>query len=66
MGNSPFLAYIMPVGEGAIDPGFGNRPIHHPGHPDHGLPSQPRSSQGWRLPVGLPAAAAASGSGTSW
>ena len=41
MGNSPFLAYIMPVGEGAIDPGFGNRPIYHPGHPDHGLPSQP-------------------------
>lgn len=34
-----------------VDPGFGNRPggadpgydrpIHHPGHPDHGLPSQP-------------------------
>ena len=47
MGNSPFLAYIMPVGEGAIDPGFGNRPIHHPGHPDHGLPSQPpRPGQG--------------------
>ncbi len=36
-------------GFGAVDPGFGNRPggadpgydrpIHHPGHPDHGLPS---------------------------
>ena len=34
-----------------VDPGFGNRPggadpgydrpIHHPGHPDHGLPSRP-------------------------
>ena len=48
MGNSPFLAYVMPVGgEGLIDPGFGNRPIHHPGHPDHGLPSQPpRPGQG--------------------
>jgi hypothetical protein len=27
-------------GGGAVDPGFG-RPIFHPGHPDHGLPSQP-------------------------
>ena len=38
----PQLYVILPVGgEGIIDPGFGNRPIHHPGHPDHGLPSQP-------------------------
>ena len=40
------------VGGGPIDPGFGNwggvggphpggGPIFHPGHPDHGLPSQP-------------------------
>jgi hypothetical protein len=25
---------------GPVDPGYG-RPIFHPGHPDHGLPSQP-------------------------
>jgi hypothetical protein len=37
-----FLAYILTVdGSAPIDPGFGNRPIHHPGHPDHGLPSSP-------------------------
>ena len=41
---------IQEFGGGPIDPGFGNiggwgggdpgydRPIHHPGHPDHGLP----------------------------
>ena len=38
-------------GGGPVDPGFGNwgggadpgydKPIHHPGHPDHGLPSRP-------------------------
>ncbi len=38
---SGFLAYILPVDGGPVDPGFGNRPIHHPGHPDHGLPSSP-------------------------
>jgi len=27
-------------GGGPVDPGYG-RPIFHPGHPDHGLPSQP-------------------------
>lgn len=52
-GASTHLAWITPVGgghgpvdpgwgggwgSGAVDPGFG-RPIFHPGHPDHGLPS---------------------------
>jgi hypothetical protein len=33
-------------GSGAVDPGWG-RPIFHPGHPDHGLPSSPgHPSQG--------------------
>lgn len=27
-------------GGGGVDPGY-DRPIHHPGHPDHGLPSSP-------------------------
>ena len=47
--RGPIVALIVPLGEGiggiggigGVDPGFGNRPIHHPGHPDHGLPSQP-------------------------
>jgi len=48
----PTLAVIIPVGDGPIDPGYGNigsiiggghpsHPIYHPGHPDHGLPSVP-------------------------
>lgn len=50
----PYLALITPLSGGhpdqglpggggwsPTDPGFGNRPIHHPGHPDHGLPSSP-------------------------
>jgi hypothetical protein len=42
--GEPIFAMIVPLGQsGPIDPGFGNRPIHHPGHPDHGLPSQPGS-----------------------
>lgn len=41
--SEPIFAMIIPLGGGmgAVDPGFGNRPIHHPGHPEHGLPSQP-------------------------
>jgi hypothetical protein len=30
----------LPGHEGSGDPGY-DRPIHHPGHPDHGLPSRP-------------------------
>ena len=46
MGREPVFCMIVPLGGdiggiGGIDPGFGNRPIHHPGHPDHGLSSQP-------------------------
>lgn len=47
----PFLAYIMPVGGGegpdnslpggGGSGGYPSQPIYHPGHPDHGLPSQP-------------------------
>lgn len=51
--RGPTIALIVPLGQGPIDPGFGNiggiggvdpgygRPIFHPGHPDHGLPSSP-------------------------
>jgi hypothetical protein len=44
-----YLAMIIPVGGGGpVDPGYGHpgadgggKPIFHPGHPDHGLPSGP-------------------------
>ena len=55
--GEPIFAMIVPLGgSGPIDPGFGNRPIHHPGHPDHGLPSQPghpgnRPPGSWGGPV---------------
>jgi hypothetical protein len=54
--NDPILAFVIPLGgRGPVDPGFGGgfggwggpvdpgygRPIFHPGHPDHGLPSGP-------------------------
>jgi hypothetical protein len=42
--SGPKLVLVWELGDSGfnpIDPGFGNRPIHHPGHPDHGLPSQP-------------------------
>lgn len=51
--RNPILALIVPLGDGASLPGYGggwgsggadpgyDRPIHHPGHPDHGLPSSP-------------------------
>ena len=44
--GEPIFAMIVPLGGNSpIDPGFGNRPIHHPGHPDHGLPSGGSPSQ---------------------
>lgn len=48
--SGPKLVLVWELGDSGfnpIDPGFGNRPIHHPGHPDHGLPSRPtRPDQG--------------------
>ena len=40
MGNRVhFLPTSCRSAKALIDPGFGNlMPIHHPGHPDHGLP----------------------------
>ena len=51
MAKTVFAMITLLDDRDAIDPGFGNRPggadpgydrpIHHPGHPDHGLPSRP-------------------------
>jgi hypothetical protein len=34
-----YIGDVREIG-GLADPGY-DRPIHHPGHPDHGLPSRP-------------------------
>lgn len=62
----PQLVLVWPVGEGGSIPGFGggipagggdpgyDKPIHHPGHPEHGLPSRPAHPGGGPVIPGLP------------
>ena len=51
--GEPIFAMIVPLGgSGPIDPGFGNRPIHHPGHPDHGPLFRPAGPSGHHRPPG--------------
>lgn len=44
--GGPGLDNSLPGMSGPTDPGYG-RPIYHPGHPDHGLPSQPGHPGNW-------------------
>jgi hypothetical protein len=60
MAKTVFAMITLLDDRDAIDPGFGNRPggadpgydkpIHHPGHPDHGLPSRPDHAWGGGRP----------------
>jgi hypothetical protein len=47
--GGPGIDNALPGFGGPVDPGYG-RPIYHPGHPDHGLPSYGHPDQG--LPGG--------------
>ena len=57
----PFLAMVIPVGGGPVDPGYGQVPGYGGGHPSHGLPGAPVYPS-----HGLPGAPARPDQGLPW